>query len=86
MVQIFQCLDPRSDPPNNLFPKSGPKDWIKPWSAVIMGSADPLKFRSESRIRSNIFRKSAEPVDLFTPSIINTNNKIAYKINSGYST
>ena len=30
--------------PNNQNPKSGPKNWIKPRSAVIIGSADPLNF------------------------------------------
>ena len=46
---------------NNQNPKSGPKNWIKSRSAVIIGSADPLKFRSESRIRAKIFPKSADP-------------------------
>ena len=43
------------------FPKSGPKNLIKPRSAVVIGSADPLKFRSESRIRAKILTKSADP-------------------------
>ena len=42
-------------------PKSGPKNLIKPRSAVVIGSADPLKFRSESRIRAKISTKSADP-------------------------
>ena len=56
-----ESWDPRSEVPNNQNPKSGPIIWIKPRSAVIIGSADPLKFRSESRIRAKIFTKSANP-------------------------
>ena len=47
--------------PNNQNPKSGPKDWIKSRSIVIIGSSDPFKFCSESRIRAKIFTKSAYP-------------------------
>ena len=47
--------------PNNQNPKSGPQNWIKPRSAVIIGCADPLQFQSESRIRAKIFTKSADP-------------------------
>ena len=43
--------DPWSELPYNQNPKSGPKNWIKPWPAVTKGSADPLKSLSESRIR-----------------------------------
>ena len=53
--------DPWSELPNNQNPKSQPKNWIKPRSAVVIGSADPLKFRSESRIRAKILTKSADP-------------------------
>jgi len=53
--------DPRSELPNNQNPKSEPKNWIKPRSAVVIGSADPLKFRSESTIRAKILTKSADP-------------------------
>ena len=53
--------DPRSELPNNQNPQCGPKSWMKPRSAVIIGSADPKKFRSESRIRAKIFTKSADP-------------------------
>ena len=43
--------DPRSELPNNQNPNSGLKNRIKPRSAVIIGSSDPLKFPSDSRIR-----------------------------------
>ena len=56
-----ECWDPRSELPNSQNPQSGPKIWIKPRSAVIIGSTDPLKFRSESRIRAKIFTKSCDP-------------------------
>ena len=53
--------DPRSELLNNQNPQSGPKNWIKPRSAVIIGSADPFKSRSESRIRAKTFTKSTDP-------------------------
>ena len=61
--------DPRSALANNQNPKSGPKIWIKPRSAVIIGSADPLKFPSESTIRAKIFTKSADPETYSPPSL-----------------
>ena len=52
---------PGSELCNNQNPKSGPKHRLKPRSAVITGSADPLKFGSKSRIQAKIFTKSADP-------------------------
>ena len=63
-----RCCDPRSALANNQNPKSGPIIWIKPRSAVIIGSADPLKFRSESTIRAKIFTKSTDPETYSPPS------------------
>ena len=73
--------DPRSELPNKQNPKSGPKIWIKPRSAVIIGSADPLKFRSESTIRAKIFTKSTDPYTYSPPSLnckyVQLNQKLA---------
>ena len=40
--------DPRSKLPHEQSKKSGPKKSMKPRTAAILGSANPLKFRSES--------------------------------------
>ena len=37
---------------------------------MIIGSADPLKFRSESRIRAKVFTKSADPKTYSPPSTL----------------
>ena len=60
--------DLRSELPREKNKKSGPKKSMKPRTAAILGSANTLKFRSESQIWVKKFSESADLLAYSPPS------------------